>query len=141
MISTIAVGTDGSETASKAVDMAVEIARRFDAKVVLMSVYSDRPAAGSSGRFDEREWSWNPAAQLREILARTESRLKLEEGVDCVTRTGKGSPAKALVEIAEQCGADLLVIGNKGMGRRVLGSVPNSVTHNAPCAVLVVKTT
>jgi nucleotide-binding universal stress UspA family protein len=139
MISTIAVGMDGSETASKAIDMAVEMARRFDARVVLMSVYGDQPAAGSSG--DERELSWNPAAQLREILARTESRLKLDEGIDCVTRTGKGKPAKTLVEIAEKCGADLLVIGNKGMDRRVLGSVPNSVTHNAPCSVLVVKTT
>ena len=87
MISTIAVGTDGSETASKAVDMAVELARRFDARVVLMSVYGGQ--AGSSGKFDEREFSWNPAAQLREILARTESRLKLDEGIDCVTRTGK----------------------------------------------------
>ena len=76
MISTIAVGTDGSETARKAVEMAVEMARRFDARVVLMSVYSD-PAAGSSGKFDEREFSWNPAAQLREILARTESGIKL----------------------------------------------------------------
>ena len=139
MISTIAVGTDGSETASKAVDMAVEIARSLDAKVVLMSVYGDPPAA--SGKSDERDLSWNPAAQLREILARTESRLKVDEGIDCVTRTGRGNPAKALVEIAEQCGADLLVTGNKGMGRRVLGSVPNSITHNAPCAVLVVKTT
>jgi nucleotide-binding universal stress UspA family protein len=139
MISTIAVATDGSETASKAVDMAVEMARRVDARVVLMSVYGGQP--GSSGKVDERDFSWNPAAQLREILARTESRLKLDEGIDCVTRTGKGNPAKTLVEIAEQCGADLLVIGNKGMDRRVLGSVPNSVTHNAPCSVLVVKTT
>jgi nucleotide-binding universal stress UspA family protein len=141
MISTIAVGTDGSETASKAIDMAVEIARPLDARVVLISVYGDRPAAGSSGKFDERDFSWSPAAQLREILARTERRLQLDEGIDCVTRTGKGNPAKTLVEIAEKCDADLLVIGNKGMGRRVLGSVPNSVTHNAPCSVLVVKTT
>ncbi len=140
MISTIAVGTDGSETASKAVDVAVEIARRFDARVVLMSVYGGQPTR-SSGKSDERELSWNPAAQLQEILARTESRLRLDEGIDCVTRTGRGNPAKALVEIAEKCGADLLVIGNKGMDRRVLGSVPNSVTHNAPCSVLVVKTT
>jgi nucleotide-binding universal stress UspA family protein len=141
MISTIAVGTDGSETAIKAVDMAVEMARRFDARVVLMSVYGDSPVAGSSGKFDERELSWNPAAQIREILARTERRLKLDEGIDCVTRTGKGNPAKSLVKIAEECDADLLVIGNKGMERRVLGSVPNSVAHNAPCSVLVVKTT
>jgi nucleotide-binding universal stress UspA family protein len=139
MISTIAVGTDGSATASKAVEVGAEIARRFDAKVVLLSAYSDR-AGGSSGNVDELEWAWNPAARLKEILARTERRLK-SEGIDCVTRTGEGNPAKTLVELAAKCDADVLVIGNKGMDRRVLGSVPNSVAHNAPCSVLVVKTT
>jgi len=49
--------------------------------------------------------------------------------------------AEVLVELAAECGADLLVIGNKGMHRRVLASVPNTVTHRAPCSVLVVKTT
>jgi nucleotide-binding universal stress UspA family protein len=139
MISTIAVGTDGSDTASDAVSMAADMARRFDAKLVLVSAYDD-PGGGSSGRVDESEFAWNPAAQLREILARTERDLQ-EDGIDCVVRTGKGDPAKALVKLAEDCNADLLVIGNKGMNRRVLGSVPNSVTHNAGCSVLVVKTT
>ena len=139
MISTIAVGTDGSPTASKAVDVAVEMAQRFNAKVVLASAYRD-PASRSSGKVDEREFGWNPAAQLREILARTERELK-GKGIDCATRTGSGNPAKALVKIAEECDADLLVIGNRGMDRRVLGSVPNTVAHNAPCSVLVVKTT
>ena len=46
-----------------------------------------------------------------------------------------------LVELAASNGADVLVIGNKGMERKVLGSVPNSVSHNAPCSVLIVKTT
>ena len=46
-----------------------------------------------------------------------------------------------LIELAESHDADLLVIGNRGMQRRVLGSVPNSVTHKAPCSVYVVKTT
>jgi nucleotide-binding universal stress UspA family protein len=53
----------------------------------------------------------------------------------------EGNPADVLVRLAEDCGADLLVIGNKGMQRRVLGSIPNTVTHRAPCSVLVVKTT
>lgn len=140
MISTIAVGTDGSETAGRAVEVAAEMARRFEAKLVLLSAYGD-PAPGSSGgHVDEAEFAWNPAAQLREILARTERDLR-DKGIDCVTRTGKGDPAKALVELAESSGADLLVIGNKGMQRRVLGSVPNSITHKAGCSVLVVKTT
>jgi nucleotide-binding universal stress UspA family protein len=45
------------------------------------------------------------------------------------------------VRLATECEADLLVIGNKGMHRRLLGSVPNTVTHTAQCSVLVVKTT
>ena len=140
MISTIAVGTDGSESAETAVNVAAEMARRFDAKLVLVSAYGDPTPGSSGGRVDESEFAWNPAAQLREILARTERTLR-DDGIDCVTRTGKGNPAKALVKIAEDSNADLLVIGNKGMHRRVLGSVPNSVTHKAGCSVLVVKTT
>jgi nucleotide-binding universal stress UspA family protein len=46
-----------------------------------------------------------------------------------------------LCDIAEQHNADLLVVGNKGMQRRILGSVPNSVSHKAPCSVVIVKTT
>jgi nucleotide-binding universal stress UspA family protein len=138
MISTIAVGTDGSETASRAVEVAAEMARRYDAKLVLASAFGEGPP--TTGAVDEAEFAWNPSAQLQEILARTERELK-SQGLDCVTRTGRGNPAKALVDIAEQCGADMLVIGNKGMHRRVLGSVPNSVAHTAPCSVLVVKTT
>ena len=140
MISTIAVGTDGSRTAQKAVEMAVEMARRFDARVVLLSAYSDPAPGSSSGKVNERELAWNPAAQLREILARTERDIE-SKGIDCATRTGSGDPAKALVKLAEKCNADLLVIGNKGMNRRVLGSVPNTVAHKATCSVLVVKTT
>ena len=58
-----------------------------------------------------------------------------------MTMAGEGDPAKTLVQLAEECNADVLVIGNKGMDRRVLGSVPNTVAHKAPCSVLVVKTT
>ena len=56
-------------------------------------------------------------------------------------RRAQGDPADVLCAIAEQHGADLLVVGNKGMQRRVLGSVPNSVSHKAPCSVMIVKTT
>ena len=54
-----------------------------------------------------------------------------------------GDPVRAILQVAEESGADLIVVGNKGMrgAGRLLGSVPNSVTHKAPCSVLVVKTT
>jgi nucleotide-binding universal stress UspA family protein len=53
----------------------------------------------------------------------------------------EGDPAEVLVRLAAECGADVLVVGNRGMHRSVLGSVPNTITHKAPCSVLVVKTT
>ncbi|HYY04929.1 MAG TPA: universal stress protein [Candidatus Limnocylindria bacterium] len=139
MISTIAVGTDGSATASKAVDVAAEMARRFDARLVLMSVY--REAKGTPrGADPELQWATNPAARMREILDRTAEKLG-GAGIECTTLAHEGDPAGTLVELAKECDADLLVIGNKGMDRRILGSVPNTVAHRAPCSVLVVKTT
>jgi nucleotide-binding universal stress UspA family protein len=140
MISTVAVGTDGSATAAEAVKEAAEIARRFDAKLVLLSAFQD--SGGSSrGEGDiELQWGRNNAARVRTILERTEADLG-REGIECETRADEGDPAEVLIRLAGDCGADLLVIGNKGMKRRVLGSVPNTVTHKADCSVLVVKTT
>ena len=64
-----------------------------------------------------------------------------DAGIRCSLRSGEGSPADVLVELAETCNADVLVIGNKGMQHRIIGSVPNTVTHKASCSVLLVKTT
>jgi nucleotide-binding universal stress UspA family protein len=139
MISTIAVGTDGTATANEAVKQAAGIARRFDAKLFLLSAFDDS-ARGPGSEDIELQWASNPAARVRSILERLEEDLNLE-GIKTETRAAPGDPGKVLVELAEECGADLLVIGNKGMHRRVLGSVPNTVTHRAPCSVLVVKTT
>jgi len=137
VISTIAVGTDGSETAGEAVKQAAEFARRFDAKLVLLSAFKNEPPATGTV---ESQWAYSPAAQLREILSRTEAEMK-EQGIECRTAVDEGDPADVLVRLAEECSADVLVIGNKGMQRRVLGSVPKTVAHNADCSVFVVKTT
>lgn len=137
MISTVAVGTDGSETAGEAVQQAAEFARRFDAKLVLLSAFKEGAPPTVT---DEAQWAYSPAAQLREILARTETELN-EQGIECTTLVDEGDPGDVLVRLADDCGADVLVIGNKGIHRRVLGSVPKSVAHNADCSVYVVKTT
>jgi nucleotide-binding universal stress UspA family protein len=135
----VAVGTDGSATASEAVKTAMEMARRFDAELILLGVFQD--GGGGPGDEDpELQWASNPSARLREILERTEKEAR-GSGVACWTFTDEGDPGEVLVRLAETCEADVLVIGNKGMHRRVLGSVPNTVTHRAPCSVLVVKTT
>jgi nucleotide-binding universal stress UspA family protein len=142
MIATIAVGTDGSETATEAVRMAGGLARRLDAKLVLLSAFQDSEglARESDDSSVELQWVVSDSARVREILARTQTDLR-REGIDCSTRVDAGDPAEVLVRLAAECDADLLVIGNKGMHRRVLGSVPNTVTHRAPCSVLVAKTT
>jgi nucleotide-binding universal stress UspA family protein len=139
LISTIAVATDGSATASKAVEMARDLTRRLDAKLVLLSAFKDsgRQARGDSV---EVQWATSNSARVREILSRAEDEMR-REGIDCMTRVEEGDAADVLVQLASECGVDLLVIGNKGMQRRVLGSVPNTVAHRAPCSVLVVKTT
>jgi nucleotide-binding universal stress UspA family protein len=137
---TVAVATDGSGTATEAVRMAAEVARRFDANLVLLSAFQDKGGADRSSDRSELQWASNPLARIREILARTEEEVR-RDGIDCSSLIDEGDTVDVLLRLAVECGADLLVIGNKGMQRRVLGSVPNSVTHGAPCSVLVVKTT
>jgi len=138
MFSTVAVGTDGSATAGEAVDKAVEIAKRFDAKLVLLSAtHGPAPAPDAD---PELQWETNSAARVTALLEQLSHDLA-EHGLEVETRAEEGDPAETLVRLAEEAGAELLVIGNKGMQRRVLGSVPNTVTHKAGCSVLVVKTT
>jgi nucleotide-binding universal stress UspA family protein len=137
----VAVGTDGSATATEAVRVAAEIVRRFGAKLVLVSAFQDAGGARMDRNASvELQWAVSPAARVKEILARTKEDLQ-REGIECSTLVDEGDPADVLVRLAMECDADVLVIGNKGMHRRVLGSVPNTVTHKAPCSVFVVKTT
>jgi nucleotide-binding universal stress UspA family protein len=142
MVSTIAIGVDGSKTAAKALEMAVEIARGSGANLVLLSAVRDSAATSAGQAVDtvELDWASNPSSRVHEILARTQSELQ-RAGVACTTLVDEGDPGDVLVRLAEECGADILVVGNKGMKRRILGSVPNTVAHKAGCAVLIVNTT
>ena len=98
MISTIAVGTDGSGTATEAVRMAADIARRFGAKLVLVSVFRAKgEPVDRSGASIELQWATSPLARVREILARSEADLR-REGIECSTlvdggRSGRGARA------------------------------------------------
>jgi nucleotide-binding universal stress UspA family protein len=144
MIEKVAVGTDGSETAGKAVDFASDVAEKFGATLVICSSY--RPVSEDKVRRDQKEapediqWSINPTQEVDDTLTKAADRAK-QRGIQTVTEAREGDPADVLCDIAEAHGADLLVVGNKGMQRRVLGSVPNSVSHKAPCSVVIVKTT
>jgi nucleotide-binding universal stress UspA family protein len=131
MIETIAVGTDGSETAGRAVEYACELAERYGARLVLLSAFVAGPGDG---------WAATDAVATERMLANAED-AAAARGIETASAMLEGDPADVLVDLAERHGADLLVIGNKGMDRRVLGSVPNTVTHKARCSVFVVKTT
>jgi nucleotide-binding universal stress UspA family protein len=149
MIDVIAVGTDGSATADKAVEFAIDLAARHEAELVVLSAYSSQASALASAAI-AAAWvppgplgpEWNPqeAERVEELLTRAKHRAE-QRGIACRTAAREGDPADVLVELAERHGTDLLVIGNRGMQRRVLGSVPNTITHKARCSVLVVKTT
>lgn len=144
MIQTVAVGTDGSETANKAVDFAFDLAEKFGAKVVICSSYKpvseDRVRQAQKDAPEDIQWSINPTQEVDSNLGAAADRAK-GRGLQTVTEAREGDPADVLCDIAEAHDADLLVVGNKGMQRRVLGSVPNSVSHKAPCSVVIVKTT
>jgi nucleotide-binding universal stress UspA family protein len=144
MINTIAVGTDGSETASRAVDFAIDLAERYGSHLVVASSY--RPVGEDRLRREQQDapgdiqWSINPQEEVSAILRAVEDQAK-GRGLQTTSEAREGDPADVLCAIAEQHDADLIVVGNKGMQRRVLGSVPNSVSHKAPCSVVIVKTT
>ncbi|HEX7299429.1 MAG TPA: universal stress protein [Solirubrobacteraceae bacterium] len=147
MFSSIVVGTDGSQTAGEAVRQAVALARQLGARLEIVSAYE--PV--SSGRLREEaqqapsdlQWMVNPRedvdATLREASEEAEA-----AGVASETYARQGDPADAILDVAEARSADLIVVGNKGMTgakRFLLGSVPNKVSHHAPCSVLIIRTT
>lgn len=148
MIRTVAVGTDGSATAGRALEAAFELAERFEAKLVVLSAYDSTAAyratagaaiAGMAVPVDT-EWANASAERVKGILEEAR-RSATSRGIECETEASDGDPAEVLVTLAAHHDADVLVIGNRGMQRRILGSVPNTVTHKAPCSVFVVKTT
>jgi nucleotide-binding universal stress UspA family protein len=143
----IVVGTDGSETAAGAVRQAIELARLSGAGLSIVSAYE--PA---SSRRVQAEQSEAPADVQYEIGPREDVNLILDaaaadarkEGLEVQTHPVEDDPADAILNVAEQVGADLVIVGNKGMTgarRYFLGSVPNNISHHAPCSVLIVQTT
>lgn len=87
--------------------MAAEIARRYGAKIVLLSALADSTATSADPAVDtvELEWASSPAARVRRALERTESQLR-REGLECRTLVDEGDPGEVLVRLAEECGAD-----------------------------------
>lgn len=148
MFDSIVVGTDGSATARKAVDHSIELARRLDAKLLLVSVYeavSDL-GPGEAGRevTDDQEWAFSRRDEVLAMLQETSEQARSAGISEVEIFARQGDPADAILDVAEEQAADVILVGNRGMtGKRrfVLGSVPNKVSHTAPCSVLIIKTT
>jgi nucleotide-binding universal stress UspA family protein len=143
MVQTVGVGTDGSSSADKAVRYAVDLAARIGARLVVISAYKPVDERRLRREQDQApadyQWAINPTEDVDAILSDAVDLAKAR-GLRVTTVAGDGDPADVLCSYAESEEVDVLVIGNKGMERRVLGSVPNTISHRAPCSVLLVKT-
>jgi nucleotide-binding universal stress UspA family protein len=147
MFASMVVGTDGSETAMHAVSEAKELAASLGSHIHLVAAYDRVP---ESRLREERkkvpsdlEWMVNPLEDVEVTLEQAASELRAA-GVKVTTHPVEDDPADAIIDVAEQENADVIVVGNKGMTgarRFLLGSVPNKVSHHAPCNVLIVRTT
>jgi nucleotide-binding universal stress UspA family protein len=147
MFASIVVGTDGSDTAREAVRQAVELAGRVGAQLEIVSAYEPVPDARLRAEARQAppdlQWAVNPREDVDATLAEAADAARAA-GVEARTYARQGDPADAILDVAEERGADLIVVGNKGMTgarRFLLGSVPNRVSHHAPCSVLIIRTT
>lgn len=124
MYQKIIVGTDGSKTAAKAVDRAVDVARTSGADLTIFSVGAQ--------------------AKATQVVT-AEAARHASSGVSVNTLVAEGDPVGKLLDTARDGGYDLLVLGNRGMTGVTrflrLGAVPNKVAHHIPCSLLIVKTT
>jgi nucleotide-binding universal stress UspA family protein len=147
LIKKIVVGTDGSDTAAQAVIQAGELAEKLGASLVIVSAFDPVSTARlEKERADapaDVEWTINEREDVDAMLSQISAPME-ERNIDVKIAARQGNPADAILDVAEEEGADLIVVGNKGMAgarRFLLGSVPNKISHHAPCSVLIVRTT
>ena len=147
LYSSIVVGTDGSETASKAVTRAAELAAASSATLSIVSAFRPVPPERlrneRAGAPDDIAYVVNSREDVDHLLS-VAKKLAQSIGANSVrTEAVDSDPSEALIDVAERVSADLIVVGSKGMTgakRFILGSVPNRVAHHTPCDVLIVKT-
>jgi nucleotide-binding universal stress UspA family protein len=146
MFSVIVVGTDGSDTADRTVRVAIDMAKMHASALHVVTAYSPVVPTLSA---EEREalgdllWMASPGELAERLVADAAARAA-SSGVEVETHVRTGDPANALIEVAESQGADVILVGSKGLTspvRFLLGSVPSKIVHHAPCDVLVVRTT
>ncbi|MGI8863684.1 MAG: universal stress protein [Solirubrobacteraceae bacterium] len=148
MFGSIVVGTDGSDTATTAVRYAIDLARELGARLQVVSAYE--PVGAHRLRNEKTEipkdlqWLVNPHEDVLLLLERANEEATSAGVSQVETFARQGDAADAILDVAEEQRSDLIVVGNRGMTgakRFLLGSVPNKVSHHAPCSVLIVRTT
>jgi nucleotide-binding universal stress UspA family protein len=144
MAEAIVVGTDGSESAQRAVDEAVRMASALGAELHVVSAFEPLRGAKIAGAPEGAAKVWQPLpdSNVETLLEEAASAVRLHD-IPVKTHAVQKDPAEALVAVAEKVGANTIVVGNKGMhsaARFVLGNVPNKVSHRARCNVLIVAT-
>jgi nucleotide-binding universal stress UspA family protein len=148
LFGSILVGTDGSDTATTAVRWAIDLARELGARLQIVSAYE--PVSDQRLRNEQVEvpkdlqWIINPHDDVLAMLDRARADAQRAGVEDIETFARQGDAADAILDVAEEQRSDLIVVGNRGMTgakRFLLGSVPNKVSHHAPCSVLIVRTT
>ena len=146
MFRSIVVGTDGSDTATRAVSEAIDMAKAIGATLELVSAYA--PVPEQRLRAERRDapadvqWSINPRQEVEAALTDAAD-LAREAGVSVNTYARQSDPADAILDVAEEQNAEMIIVGNKGMTgakRFLLGSVPDKISHHAPCSVLIIRT-
>ncbi len=143
MYKSIVVGTDGSSTAQRAVAEATRLSRALGSELHVVAAYE--PVRGvrveGSPEGAGRNQPLLPDSKVQTIVDAAAATVRMS-GVDVKSHTLTGDPTGALLAVAEQESADLIVVGSSGMHgmKRVLGSVPNSVAHRARCNVMIVAT-
>jgi len=150
MFKVILVGTDGSDRAARAVAQAAELAKICGAKLHVVSAYkgvetamAGAMAAGAVAAMGSEldEAARQEEKAVRDTLDEQVGAIR-GDGIDVTCHAVQGSAVPVLLDLASEVGADLIVTGNRGMtgAKRLLGSVPNTLAHNADCAVLIVQT-
>lgn len=158
----VVVGTDGSPTAMRALDVACDLGAKLGTDVLVVCAYeppTDREleqmradpgdpiaqwSAGrtTSGTPEEFRWRIAGTAQAEDVLERADEHAS-RRGVTAEVRAVRGSPAEVLITVAEEANCDLIAVGNVGMAgakRFMLGNVPNRISHHAPTDVLIIRT-
>ena len=149
MYKNIVVGTDGSETASVAVAHAAALAKATGATLHIVHAYQPvsfsvaAMSASSGGPIIDLDRLNAGIADSANAICAQALRDAGTDGVAVESHSIAGDPGDALITVAKSVDADVLVVGNRGMQgkkRFMLGSVPNKISHHAPCSLLIVDT-